>query len=70
MASYNGVAVIRMFFHPNVSVDMAIAQTTSLVQTILRLSYRLGVRPPLWRYTPRVRRVVQALGLYRPGAAA
>jgi multidrug efflux pump subunit AcrB len=34
--SYNGVAVIRLYFHPNVSVDMAIAQVTSLAQTILR----------------------------------
>lgn len=34
--SYFGVSVIRMYFHPNVRVDMAIAQTTALCQTILR----------------------------------
>lgn len=34
--SYNGVSVIRVYFQPNVVVEMAIAQITSLVQTILR----------------------------------
>ena len=27
--SYNGVAVIRVFFHPNVKIDMALAQVTA-----------------------------------------
>src|SRR5215469_5821150 len=34
--SYNGVAVIRMYFQPTVKIEMAIAQITALSQTILR----------------------------------
>src|SRR5581483_7318033 len=34
--SYNGVAVIKVFFQPNASVDLAIAQITALSETILR----------------------------------
>jgi len=34
--SYYGVSVIRMYFHENVRVEMAIAQITALCQTILR----------------------------------
>ena len=34
--SYTGTAVIRMFFQPNVKVELAIAQITALSQTILR----------------------------------
>ena len=34
--SYAGTAVIRMFFQPNVKVELAIAQITALSQTILR----------------------------------
>ena len=26
--AYNGYAVVRIYFHPNVNVDMAVAQTT------------------------------------------
>ena len=37
-----------------------------LLQTVMGLSYRLGLRPPLWRYTPAVRRVLHWLRLYRP----
>jgi radical SAM superfamily enzyme YgiQ (UPF0313 family) len=36
-----------------------------LLQAVLRLSYWLGVRPPLWRFTPSVRRVLKWLRLYR-----
>ncbi len=43
--SYNGVAVIRLYFQPNVSVDMAIAQVTAIVQTILRV-LPPGIFPP------------------------
>ncbi|MGI4826671.1 MAG: efflux RND transporter permease subunit [Janthinobacterium lividum] len=35
--SYQGVAVIRIFFQPTAQVDLAVAQTTALVQTILRI---------------------------------
>ena len=34
--SYNGVAVIRMFFQPAAKIEMAIAQMTAISQTILR----------------------------------
>src|SRR5262252_1002417 len=34
--AYNGYAVVRIFFHPNVKVDMAVAQTTATMQTSLR----------------------------------
>jgi len=35
--SYNGVAVVKVFFQPNVKVELAISQITSIVQTILRI---------------------------------
>jgi hypothetical protein len=38
--SYQGVAVIRVFFQPPVKVELAISQITAVVQTIL------GVLPP------------------------
>src|SRR5436309_4697790 len=34
--SYNGYGVIRIYFHPNVKVDMAVAQVTATMQTSLR----------------------------------
>ena len=34
--SYNGIAVIRVYFHPNVQVDMAVAQTTATMQIATR----------------------------------
>jgi multidrug efflux pump subunit AcrB len=34
--SYNGYAVVRIFFHPNVKIDMAVAQTTATMNTSLR----------------------------------
>ncbi len=34
--TYNGVSVIRLYFQPTVKIEMAIAQITALVQTILR----------------------------------
>src|SRR5919205_71034 len=34
--AYNGYAVIRVYFHPNVKVDMAVAQVTATMQTSLR----------------------------------
>src|SRR5579875_1504738 len=35
--SYQGVSVIRIYFQPTAKVDLAIAQVTALVQTILRV---------------------------------
>jgi multidrug efflux pump subunit AcrB len=34
--SYNSIAVIRIYFHPNVQVDMAVAQVTAQMQSSLR----------------------------------
>jgi len=34
--AYNGYAVVRIFFHPNVKVDMAVAQVTATMNTALR----------------------------------
>src|SRR5882724_11058027 len=34
--AYNGYAVVRIYFHPNVKVDMAVAQVTATMQTSLR----------------------------------
>ncbi len=35
--SYQGVAVVRIFFQPTVKVELALSQVTSIVQTILRV---------------------------------
>src|SRR5947207_8537031 len=34
--AYTGYAVVRIYFHPNVKVDMAVAQVTATMQTSLR----------------------------------
>ncbi len=34
--SYSGYAVQRVYFHPNVKIDMAVAQTTAAMETALR----------------------------------
>src|SRR5580765_1093650 len=34
--AYNGYAVIKIYFHPNVKIDLAVAQTTATMQTSLR----------------------------------
>lgn len=35
--SYQGIAVIKVFFQPNVKVELALSQVTAVVQTILRV---------------------------------
>jgi multidrug efflux pump subunit AcrB len=35
--SYEGVAIIRVFFQPSVKVELAMSQITAVVQTILRV---------------------------------
>ena len=35
-----------------------------LLQKLLRLGHLLGMRPPLWRHTAKLRRVLSALGMY------
>jgi len=44
--SYQGVSVIRVFFQPTVKIDLALAQVTSIVQTILR-GLPPGTFPPI-----------------------
>ena len=34
--AYNGYAAVKIYFHPNVKVDMAVAQTTATMNTALR----------------------------------
>src|SRR5512141_2361963 len=43
--SYNGVSVVRLFFQPNVKIDMAVAQVTAISQTLLRI-LPPGIYPP------------------------
>jgi multidrug efflux pump subunit AcrB len=44
--SLNGVAVVKVFFHPGVNVDMAVAQVTAISQAQLR-NLPSGSTPPL-----------------------
>jgi multidrug efflux pump subunit AcrB len=34
--SYNGIAAVRIYFHPNVQIDMAVAQVSAQMQVALR----------------------------------
>ncbi len=43
--SYSGYAVVKIFFHPNVKIDMAVAQTTATMNTALR-QMPPGMFPP------------------------
>jgi multidrug efflux pump subunit AcrB len=43
--SYSGVGVIKIYFQPDVQVDLAIAQVTALAQSLLRLM-PTGILPP------------------------
>jgi len=43
--SYQGVAIIRVYFQPTVNVELAISQITAIVQTILR-TMPPGTTPP------------------------
>ncbi|WP_233843312.1 efflux RND transporter permease subunit [Dyella sp. 2HG41-7] len=44
--SLNGVGVVKIYFQPNVKIDMAVAQVTAISQTVLR-SMPQGTNPPL-----------------------
>lgn len=44
--SLNGVSVIKVFFHQNAKIEAAVAQITSVSQTILRVMPP-GIQPPL-----------------------
>src|SRR5450432_2361846 len=43
--AYTGVSVIRVYFQPNVKIDMAVAQVTAISQTVLRI-FPPGTFPP------------------------
>jgi multidrug efflux pump subunit AcrB len=43
--SYSGVGVIKIYFHPDVQIDLAIAQVTALAQSILHIMPP-GIFPP------------------------
>src|SRR5215813_13619135 len=44
--SMQGVGVVKVFFHPGAKIEAAVAQTTSITQTILRV-LPPGIQPPL-----------------------
>ncbi|MEI9892734.1 MAG: efflux RND transporter permease subunit [Chthoniobacter sp.] len=44
--SYNGVSVIKVYFHEGAKVELGVAQVTSIVQTLLR-TMPAGTTPPL-----------------------
>src|SRR5882672_6971876 len=44
--SYNGVAVIKVYFHEGAKVELGVAQVTSITQTLLRI-LPPGTTPPL-----------------------
>jgi multidrug efflux pump subunit AcrB len=44
--SLNGVGLVKVFFQPNVKIDMAVAQVTAISQTVLK-SMPQGQTPPL-----------------------
>ena len=44
--SYPGIGVIKVFFQPNVKIEQAVAQVTSICQTLLRI-FPPGATPPL-----------------------
>ncbi|HEY3939051.1 MAG TPA: efflux RND transporter permease subunit [Bryobacteraceae bacterium] len=48
--SFTGVAVIRVFFQPKVKVELALAQITSIVQTILRVLPPGAFPPNILKY--------------------
>ena len=43
--SYQGIAVVKVFFQPNVNISLALSQVTAVVQTILRV-LPPGAYPP------------------------
>jgi radical SAM superfamily enzyme YgiQ (UPF0313 family) len=49
--------------HLNFIAGSAIA--LPLMQQVIRVSYRLGLRPPLWRHSRHIRRVLRMLRMYQ-----
>jgi len=48
--SYQGVSVIRVFFQPKVKIELALAQITSIVQTMLRVMPPGSFPPSIIKY--------------------
>ncbi len=48
--SYQGVAVVRVFFQPNVKVELALSQITSIMQTIIRVLPPGSYPPSILKY--------------------
>ncbi|HEX4424621.1 MAG TPA: efflux RND transporter permease subunit [Terriglobales bacterium] len=64
--SYQGVAVIRVFFQPNVKIELAMSQITAVVQTILRVLPPGTFPPNILKYDASSVPIVQ-LGLSGQG---
>jgi multidrug efflux pump subunit AcrB len=64
--SYQGVSVIRVFFQPTVKVELAMAQITAIVQTILRVLPPGTFPPNILKYDASSVPIVQ-LGLSGQG---
>ena len=64
--SYQGVSVIRVYFQPTVKVELAYAQVTSIVQTILRVLPPGSFPPAILKYDASSVPIVQ-LGLSGEG---
>src|SRR5271156_1747985 len=63
--SYNGVSVTKLFFQPNVKVEMALSQVTAIVQTILRVLPPRIFPPNILKYDASSVPILQ-LGLSSP----
>ena len=59
--SYNGVSVVRVYFHPKARVELAMAQITAMSQSILRVMPP-GIFPPAHFEIRRVQRSYPAIG--------
>ncbi|SDE90400.1 efflux RND transporter permease subunit [Terriglobus roseus] len=64
--SYQGVSVIRVYFQPNVKVELALSQITAVVQTILRVLPPGTFPPNILKYDASTVPIVQ-LGLSGQG---
>jgi len=56
---------IREFFDTHLNVIDSDAISLPLLTKIQRLACRLGVKPPLWRHTRPIRRILRYTGIYR-----
>ena len=49
--SYNGVSVIKVFFHEGAKVEAGVTQVTSITQTLLRIPAPGATRPLILQYS-------------------